>query len=386
MSIGRKGKSEVSPTGAVVLLVLLAGFLLFILSIPQADRDDLLDQIESATPEIVFDEVPGDIETETGSSSTTRYNIANFKLDSEMSSSDSVLASSLSLSSSVFNDDNIVYSFVPDWGTNTLGMSFNAFVQNYVGNGQIKVLLNGAQIYAGTPVVGNVLKVPMSASGMFQGTNTLEIILDKSGANIFSSTKLGLSEVLLRTDSVGQDLTSSFTFDIEPGELVSGTYTSVIRKSGASVPLNIELNGEEIYSEVPLSTVLTVPISKELLKSGSNQLAFNIGEGVSYEVLYSDLVVKTRSVEAAAEHFFRIDKASARRIINGRADCLLEIVRESGAADEFVVDLNGFVSTHSIRAGEISFDVCDRLVYGGNTISFASDEELSLSSASLTLS
>ena len=385
MSIGRKGKTEVSPTGAVLLLIILAGFLLFILSLPQADRDDILDQLESATSEVLFEETPGAVETTTGSSSTTRYNLANFKLDSEMSSSDTVLVSSLELSSTVFSDDSNIYSFVPDWTADTIGMSFSTFIQNYVGNGQIVILLNGAEVYSGTPIVGNVLRVNLPASGMFQGTNTLEIVLDKQGANIFSSTKLGLTEVSLRTDSVGKDLVSNFNFDIDRGELVSGTYTAVIRKSGASVPLQIELNDENIYSEVPLSTILTVPISADLFNSGDNLLSFSIGEGVSYEVLYSDLIVKSRSVESADEYFFRIDRSQARRIINGRADCLLEIFKEGGVSDEVVVDLNGFVSTHSIRAGRVSFEVCDNLVYGGNTISFASDEELTLSSARLSL-
>ena len=385
MSIGRKGKTEVSPTGAVLLLIILAGFLLFILSLPQADRDDILDQLESATSEVLFEETPGAVETTTGSSSTTRYNLANFKLDSEMSSSDTVLVSSLELSSTVFSDDSNIYSFVPDWTADTIGMSFSTFIQNYVGNGQIVILLNGAEVYSGTPIVGNVLRVNLPASGMFQGTNTLEIVLDKQGANIFSSTKLGLTEVSLRTDSVGKDLVSNFNFDIDRGELVSGTYTAVIRKSGASVPLQIELNDENIYSEVPLSTILTVPISADLFNSGDNLLSFSIGEGVSYEVLYSDLIVKSRSVESADEYFFRIDRSQARRIINGRADCLLEIFKEGGVSDEVVVDLNGFVSTHSIRAGRVSFEVCDNLIYGGNTISFASDEELTLSSARLSL-
>jgi hypothetical protein len=385
MSIGRKGKTEVSPTGAVLLLIILAGFLLFILSLPQADRDDILDQLESATSEVLFEETPGAVETATGSSSTTRYNLANFKLDSEMSSSDTVLVSSLELSSTVFSDDSNIYSFVPEWTVDTIGMSFSTFIQNYVGNGQIVILLNGAEVYSGTPIVGNVLRVNLPASGMFQGTNTLEIVLDKQGANIFSSTKLGLTEVSLRTDSVGKDLVSNFNFDIDRGELVSGTYTAVIRKSGASVPLQIELNDENIYSEVPLSTILTVPISADLFNSGDNLLSFSIGEGVSYEVLYSDLIVKSRSVESADEYFFRIDRSQARRIINGRADCLLEIFKEGGVSDEVVVDLNGFVSTHSIRAGRVSFEVCDNLIYGGNTISFASDEELTLSSARLSL-
>ena len=385
MSIGRKGKTEVSPTGAVLLLIILAGFLLFILSLPQADRDDILDQLESATSEVLFEETPGAVETATGSSSTTRYNLANFKLDSEMSSSDTVLVSSLELSSTVFSDDSNIYSFVPEWTVDTIGMSFSTFIQNYVGNGQIVILLNGAEVYSGTPIVGNVLRVNLPASGMFQGTNTLEIVLDKQGANIFSSTKLGLTEVSLRTDSVGKDLVSNFNFDIDRGELVSGTYTAVIRKSGASVPLQIELNDENIYSEVPLSTILTVPISADLFNSGDNLLSFSIGEGVSYEVLYSDLIVKSRSVESADEYFFRIDRSQARRIINGRADCLLEIFKEGGVSDEVVVDLNGFVSTHSIRAGRVSFEGCDNLIYGGNTISFASDEELTLSSARLSL-
>jgi len=387
MSIGRKGKSEVSPTGAVVLLVLLAGFLLFILSLPQDYRDATLDRIESATPEVLFQLTPGEVRTETGASSTTRYDFVNFKLDSEMSSIDSVLSSSLNLEASVLADDRGTYSFIPEWDTNTLGISLNAFVQSYAGNGKIIILLNGAQIYSGIPVVGSSLKVNLPSSGMFQGTNTLEVVLDKQGVNIFSQTKLGLTGVLLRTDSVGKDLSSSFNFEVERGELISGTYTSIVQRSGAAVPLNIELNGASIYSGVPVTTILTIPISKELLAQGTNNLVFSISDGVAYEVLYSDLIVKSRSVEEAInEYFFRIERTPAKRIINGRVDCLLEIIKGSGTADEVIVDLNGRVSTHSVRAGEVSFDVCNSLVYGGNTISFASDDELNLSSASLILS
>ena len=387
MFIGRKGKREVSPTGAIVLLVLLAGFLLFILSLPQDYRDATLDRIESVTPEILFQLTPGDVRTLTGSSSTTRYDLTNFKLDSEMSSIDAVLSTKLNLESSGFNDDKSTYSFIPEWNTNTLGISLNAFVQSYAGNGEIIILLNGAQIYSGTPVVGSALRLNLPSSGMFQGTNILEVGLTKKGFNIFSSTKLGLSDVLLRTNSVGKDLSNRFSFEIEPGEVVSGTYTSVIRRDGSSVPLNVELNGASIYSNVPITTILTIPISKELFNSGTNWLEFSIGEGVSYEILYSDLIVKSRSIEAATnEYFFRIDRSPAKRIINGRVDCLLEIIKGGGTADEVIVDLNGRVSTHSVRAGEVSFDVCSSLVYGGNTISFASDKELTLSSASLVLS
>ena len=385
MFIGRKGKTEVSPTGAVLLLIILAGFLLFILSLPQADRDDILDQLDSATSEILFEESPGDVESSTGASSTTRYNLANFKLDSEMSSSDSILVSSLELSSTVFSVDSKTYSFIPDWNIDTIGMNFNTFIQSYSGNGQIFILLNGVQIYSGTPVVGNILRVDLPASGMFQGTNTLEIVLDKRGANIFSSTKLELSEVLLRTNTVGKELVSNFNFEVDRGELVSGTYTAIIRKSGSAVPLQIELNDANIYSEVPLSTILTVPISADLFNHGDNLLSFRIGEGVSYELLYSDLIVKSRSVGNADEYFFRIDRTQARRIINGRVDCLLEIFKEGGVSNEVVVNLNGFVSTHSIQAGRVSFEVCESLVYGGNTISFASDKELNLGSARLSL-
>ena len=64
MLIGRKGESrEASPVGTVVILVLLAGFLLFILSLPELDRNELLDSIETGDGDVIMDIVPGDVET-----------------------------------------------------------------------------------------------------------------------------------------------------------------------------------------------------------------------------------------------------------------------------------------------------------------------------------
>ncbi len=387
MLIGRKGKREASPVGAVVILTLLAGFLLFILSLPEVDRGELLDSIETGEGDIVMDVVPGDVETKTSSSSSKSYAIENFKLDSDIHSIDSVLVSNLDLSSNVFKKDSKIYSFVPDWDASTLGMSLNAFIQNYAGNGELTILLNGNSIYSAEPVVGNFLNVDLPATAMYKGNNNLEIVWDKKGSNIFSSAKLGLDNVLLRTDTVGQDLNQDFTFSVDSGEVVSATLNSVIRRtSSTSTPLIIDLNGQTIYNQVPLSTILTLRMPSESINAGSNVLSFSIGQRGVYEILFSDLIVKTKKIEGGDEYFFRLSDVQSRNIVKGRSNCFLEVVKSGGDSDEVMVDINGFTNTYSVRPNKVSFNVCNYLVYGGNTISFASDDKLVLSSAKLILS
>ena len=385
MLIGRKGKKEASPVGAIVILTLLAGFLLFILSLPELDRNELLDTIESVEGDTVLDVVPGDVETKTSSSSSKTYDIQNFKLDSEVHSLDSELVTDLDLSSNVLKDDGKTYSFVPEWDTNTIGMSLNAFIQNYVGSGEIIVLLNGNQIYSAEPVVGNFLNIDLPAAAMYKGTNNLEILLDKKGFNIFSSAKVGLDNVILRTDTVGQDLNQDFTFSVASGDVVSATLTSVVRKSSTSTPLTIKLNSQTVYNRVPMSSILTIQIPKDSVNVGNNVLSFSIAQYASYGILFSDLIVKTKKIEGSKEYFFRLDDIQARKIVRGRSDCLLEVVKSGGDSDELMVDINGFTNTYSVRPGKVSFNVCNYLVYGGNTISFASDDDLVLSSAKLAL-
>tara|TARA_Y100000310_G_C20570858_1_gene757940 strand:+ start:52 stop:1215 length:1164 start_codon:yes stop_codon:yes gene_type:complete len=386
MLISRKGRKEASPVGTVVILTLLAGFLLFILSLPEIDRQELLDSIETGEGDIVMDVVPGDVEAKTSTSSSKVYTIENFKLDSDVHSIDSVLASDFDLSSNVFKKDSKTYSFVPDWDASTIGMSLNAFIQNYAGNGELTILLNGNSIYSAEPVVGNFLNVDLPATAMYKGNNNLEIVWDKKGSNIFTSAKIGLDNVLLRTDTEGQDLNQDFTFSVSSGEVVSATLNSVIRRNSATTtPLTIELNGDTIYNQVPLSTILTLRMPSESINSGSNILSFSIGQRSVYEILFSDLIVKTKKKEGGEEYFFRLSDVQARNIVKGRSNCLLEVVKSGGDSDEVTIDINGFTNTYSVRPNKVSFNVCNYLVYGGNTISFASDDELVLSSAKLIL-
>jgi hypothetical protein len=221
---------------------------------------------------------------------------------------------------------------------------------------------------------------------MYKGNNNLEIVWDKKGSNIFSSAKLGLDNVLLRTDTVGQDLNQDFTFSSDSGEVVSATLNSVIRRtSSTTTPLTIELNGETIYNQVPLSTILTLRMPRESINAGSNVLSFSIGQRGVYEILFSDLVVKTKKIEGGDEYFFRLSDVQARNIVKGRSNCLLEVVKSGGDSDEVMIDINGFTDTYSVRPNKVSFNVCNYLVYGGNTISFASNDDLVLSSAKLAL-
>ena len=387
MLIGRKGESrEASPVGTVVILVLLAGFLLFILSLPELDRNELLDSIETGDGDVIMNVVPGDVETKTSSSSSKIYSIDNFKLDSEVHSIDSVLISKLDLSSGVFSEDSRTYSFIPDWDISTIGMSLNFFVQNFAGKGELVVFLNGNQIYFTKPIVGNFIKIDLPVTSMYKGNNNLEIVLDKKGLNIFSSAKLGLTNVLLRTDKIGQDLVHDYDFNIGGGAVSSATLNAVVRRTSAtSNPLNIKLNGQTIYNKVPASTILTAQISDDLFNAGGNKLSFSIEQQSTYEVLFSDLLVKTKKVESDKEYFFRLDDLQASKIVKGRANCILEVVKSGGNSDELIIDINGFTNSYSVSPGKVSFNVCNYLVYGGNTISFASDDDLILSSAKLEL-
>ncbi len=383
----RKGKKEVGPTSTIVLLVLLAGFLLFILSIPEADRQEVLGVVGAdLEPELLFSASPGEVFLGSKAKTTEQFELPNFELNGVVGSNDEVLDSLLILKSSVFSEDSKSFVFTPEIDLDTVGLNLNFFIQSYSGPGKLTVLLNGATLYSATPTIGKQIRINLPPSSLVDGINTLDFSMSHDGFNMFKSTSVTLSDVLVRTDSYGNALDYEYTFSLEENVKVnSAEFAALVRNSGSDrIGLEIEVNGNQLYDGVPSGSML-LDIPNSVLHSGLNKIIFSIEKGVSYELTFPTITVKTSDLGDALTYYFMISNSESSRIRDRRVSCDLKIIESQGKVDTVAVSLNSFVEEYNLASGSAEGDVCNKLVYGRNTLALSAEDSLELERVSITL-
>ena len=379
---------DVSPTAAVVLLVVLAGFMLFILSLPEADRNIIIegidDQIDSS---LLISIAPGDVASDVVLTGAEKLEIPRFVLDSAVSSEDSVIANAIVLSANIFKGATFTLTFNPDLSSDVIGNELNLFVEEYTGKGEFNVLVNGAKIFSGEATAGQNLKIYIPSTILLSGANVLTLEMRHTGLNIFKSAYLLLSDVTLRTNKFGSKTDYSYSFNVDSSTTIDSLKFDALVKNYRPenfVPLRIKLNGNEIYNAVSTGS-LSITIPAEYARSDTNALSFNIGSGASYELFFPTLTYKTSSFEGSNEYFFNVKGADATLIVSEKVECILDIEKSAGQSNTVIVNINSFSTEYTFSGNSLKDNVCDRLVYGRNSVSFGSKKTLELSSASITL-
>jgi hypothetical protein len=156
---------------------------------------------------------------------------------------------------------------------------------NYYGN--FIIMINGQEVYRGTPGIGE--KTIVFDGSILKASNTIEVEAESSGWKIWAPTvyifdaDLTVNYIGKKTQSLNFDLTNKEVTNINRARLlVFGT-----RDFGTG-DLTVKLNGREIYSG--LTTIYT-DFAIDDLKVGNNTLDLSTEKNTRYNIISVQVVL-----------------------------------------------------------------------------------------------
>ena len=303
-----------SPTAAVVVLVILAGFLLFVLSIPEVDRQELLDSQHSAIDEeVLFTRVDLDF----SGYQAFKKDVLDFNdltLDGAAKFEKSEIASDFDLTSTLFSTSNFEFVFTPNYDSDTLGHQVTFDVDSVNGYGKLRVYLNGEMIGSFEPKEDQTINIDLLPSLLVQGTNQLKINAKYVGLNPFNTLKISLTNLAIMEKKQGNDLEKSVIFYVEEDRQVNSAKVDfLVRNLGStmSAPIVVTINENEVF-RVTSDGATSFSLSPSSIKSGVNKLSFIIDKGSAFELLFPKITIHTYREISDKSYQFNIDQTEAR--------------------------------------------------------------------------
>ena len=283
-----KKKAQSGNQAAILVIIIAVVLLLFILSISPEERDKLLDGgtggvngQDPAFPDSVtlFRANPGRIQYMP--QNERLHEFAPFSLNADRRGELIHTRNSIYLKNSAFEKitETITFTASPELTNNVL-LNFN--VQQ--SSGALIIRLNGQTIFNAPIPQGNAPPISIAASTL-QQQNTLTFEVSGPGAAFWRYNYYSLSDINIYGDVL--DLTRSEAkqvFNIDRQE-ANEMETSTLRylpacTQGNVKGLMIEVNNFQIFNGIPDCEIFnTMPIPKQYLFEGVNEIKFQIREG-----------------------------------------------------------------------------------------------------------
>ena len=340
--MNKKGQGT-SAGNVATLISLIALFLLvYILLLPEADRDKLLgtDQGKdgkdvSGVGDVLLSEFVGKVEP-ADKAKRILHEISNVNLFTKEESGLITLSENIKISKGFFSNKDQSVFFRIDNPDDVLKAELYLVVDS--GDGDLVVDINGNEFYRNEINQGQVrIEIPL---GYLASANNLRFSVSGFGSNGFS-----LREVKLSKQEEVKNRVARRTFSVdakEKAEMKSAIMRySVFCDRDEKDALKISLNDNLVYSDVPFCNLKedSVELGSGSLKASVNNLDFET-EG---DYLIEGINIKTFSGdEDLPEYFFSLNDDEFRRVRRG----LNEIVAsfEFSLKDDrknFILEING---------------------------------------------
>jgi len=340
--MNKKGQGT-SAGNVATLISLIALFLLvYILLLPEADRDKLLgtDQGKdgkdvSGVGDVLLSEFVGKVEP-ADKAKRILHEISNVNLFTKEESGLITLSENIKISKGFFSNKDQSVFFRIDNPDDVLKAELYLVVDS--GDGDLVVDINGNEFYRNEINQGQVrIEIPL---GYLASANNLRFSVSGFGSNGFS-----LREVKLSKQEEVKNRVARRTFSVdakEKAEMKSAIMRySVFCDRDEKDALKISLNDNLVYSDVPFCNLKedSVELGSGSFKASVNNLDFET-EG---DYLIEGINIKTFSGdEDLPEYFFSLNDDEFRRVRRG----LNEIVAsfEFSLKDDrknFILEING---------------------------------------------
>jgi len=337
-------RGETSAGNVATLISLIALFLIvYLLLLPQADRDKILgtdtsqigkEKIAEGTGEVLLSEFVGKVKPGDEAEKAT-HDIASVNLFSKEESDFVTLSENLIVSKGFFssNTQSLFFRLEPD---NLLKAELFLVVDS--GNGELVVRVNGNEFYRNEITSGQfIIEIPKD---YLSNLNNIELDVEGFGVRSYD-----IRDIKLRKKEEIKNRVARRTFSVNAEEK-SGMNRAVMRYSvfcdkDERDSLSMLLNDKTIYTDVPFCNLGEdiIELSPNHFKAGLNTLDFETEGNYVIEGIH----IKTFSgKEALDEYFFSLDQEEFIRVRRGLSDVVASF--EFSLKDDrknFIFEING---------------------------------------------
>lgn len=326
-----RGKKAQSAVEVSVLIFLIAVAMVgYIILLPQEDRNELLGESTTTTgtnvgesdgSETLLSESPGEVSS--SKSSTQTRSLEPIRLYSTTESNSKTLASSLSVSRNILQNNYKTITFDVDNLESLEALQLLFLISE--SKGDLLISLNDELIYEGE-LTSNQLPLELPLDNIQEEGN--ELTLSTSLAwNIFSPNYYLLQDIQLLQDYTVADTSAARTFSVEdPSEVSSATLTYFITcNADEDGILSISLNSHEVFSDRIFCSYLNereLSLDEDYLQIGNN-LKFEISDG-DYNIEELEVAVKSKSRDYPS-FSFDVDSDLYSEISSGEKDVYLQM-------------------------------------------------------------
>lgn len=378
---GRKKGQSASGT-AVFLGVMGLVIIIYIVALPPADRDALLNSGSSGLLDDQYTDggnptipsIRALLFTQEGihvpyiDKPEIKHSFNAFNLITRTEAAVLANLPSVMLSSSFFDaQEHSEVFMVNPMDAGQLLLSFNA----PVAKGKIKIQLNGVTIYEGTLTGMSPEPIRLPKQTLLQGENVVTFIAPARifGSNEFRLTNVQISGIMddrtLATYEEHFTVTRAEYMNLETTEL------SFLLNCNSQMnsPLDVYVNNNLIYSTVPMDCgqFLQVDINPELLKDGDNVIEFN-SVGSSY-LIEQSYIISHLSKMPETLFYFTIPSDVFDAIYMSRSDTFVRMrFTDDLSLKRGVLLVNGFPQTFETDDIVLELPVSTRIIDGTNSI------------------
>ncbi len=155
--------------------------------------------------------------------------------------------------------------------------------------GEFAVIVNGDRQHSMTLEAGR--EYDLELTNLSEGSNTVLLTAEGPGLRLWTSTEYTLQDLSLTVtdDAVRRNLNTFRLYEYEVDGFDTGTITFAVDESPTrTAPLNIDINGNEVYEGSPVMRNLPYESSFQAathgLRPGENTLSFYTEPGAAYEL------------------------------------------------------------------------------------------------------
>jgi len=390
LSTRKKGEANASNVAVVVFLIAL--FLaIYILLLPPADRDALLNDNSTSTTllgeivdengaVILLQQKPGMLKPLESDVAEHRIDPVNLYFKDEPIVSD--LATSIVVKKSDFSEQTRKLSFNSD-DLNDI-QSANLFFSVDSGDGNLIITLNDVDVFDEKSEGLQNVVLPVE---MLKESNILEFKVSSPGWNFIGRNEYSLRDLKVRQNFQLTNTKEERSFVLSSAEKGDGVleYKLFCNSAGKNARLKITLNAREISNELLTcrSASREVEIANKDMKEGENKLIFQINEG---DYLLNEIKLKVDSdTGGSVDYKFPITDDEFKQIEDGEKEAELTLEFSDKKQHQLTLELNG--DEISVDTDEKNYlqDVTRFVDAGTNRIKIMPENEFDLVSLKIKL-
>ena len=391
----KKGEALTSGKDVAILLLLIAVFVvLYVLLLPPAEREALLNETSNVSsqqygavvPQTLLSESPGSVSSVAEQTITHDFAPINLFIKSEPVTK--TLANSLYIGRSLFSEDSQTLTFPVESVSSVKDATLFFSVKNAVG--KLEIRLNNNIIFFDKIGSSEVKLIPLPIN-FLQRNNVIMLRASSPGilfwrTNSYTLDNLGIKETFELINPREErvfSVSESEKNNLERAILLYSLYCNSLE--GDSTKLKIYVNNNQLFSSLINcgSAASSMEIPTNYFARGSNKLIFVIEEG---DFTISDVKIKTELKEKSyPTYHFNVDSTSYNSINSGQGSAVMSFTFVGSQQKTATVLVNNNQFDISTADTSYSNDISKFINLGDNVIKIVPSNTFTIDSLKVTL-